>query len=340
MPENVLNNGIELILALQALGDWLIPLMSFFTSLGNEDFYFLVFPALFWCIDVKLGLRVGVFLILSTSLNSTFKLFWQEPRPFWTDARIRLLGAPETSFGLPSGHSQNAVAVWGGIATSVRRWWMWLAAVIVIFGIGFSRMYLGVHFPTDVYVGWAIGIALLVGVGLLEKPFLRWFEPLKMQAKIAAAAGFSLAMVLLAVIAGQVSADFSMPAQWANNYKVIAGAVDPDAVTNFHPLSLEGPISVAGTFLGLIVGLLVFNQQGWMDASGPWYKRALRYLVGLVGVLVFWRGLGLVLTPLAEQDTALAYLLRYIRYALVGGWIGWGAPLAFLRLGLARRKAK
>ena len=59
-----------------------------------------------------------------------------------------------------------------------------------------------------------------------------------------------------------------------------------------------------------------------------------RYILGLVGLLILWYGLGLVFP---REATFIAYLLRYLRYTLVGAWITAGAPYLFLRLHLAEK---
>jgi membrane-associated phospholipid phosphatase len=114
--------------------------MGFFTFLGQEDFFFLVMPALLWCVDSQLGLRVGVYLALSAGMNSLFKFAFHAPRPYWVDGGVRLLGGAESSFGMPSGHAQNAVVVWGMLAAHLRRKWGWVVAGLLIFFIGVSRI--------------------------------------------------------------------------------------------------------------------------------------------------------------------------------------------------------
>jgi hypothetical protein len=57
-----------------------------------------------------------------------------------------------------------------------------------------------------------------------------------------------------------------------------------------------------------------------------------RYLLGVVGVVIFWYVLGRLLP---RGETLLAYSLRYLRYALVGLWVSGLAPALFIRLGLA-----
>jgi hypothetical protein len=60
-------------------------------------------------------------------------------------------------------------------------------------------------------------------------------------------------------------------------------------------------------------------------------KRALRYVVGVIGVLVFWYGLGAVLP---RGESLIPFMLRFVRYALVGAWISAGAPRLFEKLQL------
>jgi hypothetical protein len=72
--------------------------------------------------------------------------------------------------------------------------------------------------------------------------------------------------------------------------------------------------------------------MGGFQASGPVEKRALRYIVGLVGIIIFWYGLGEIFP---RDETFLSYVLRFIRYALVGLWVSGGAPWLFLRFNLA-----
>jgi len=82
----------------------------------------------------------------------------------------------------------------------------------------------------------------------------------------------------------------------------------------------------AGTFFGMAVGLAWSNSRGGFQASGPVWMRALRYVIGLVGVLVLWMGLGAVFP---RGDGLLVYSLRFLRYTLVGWWVTGGGPWVF-----------
>ena len=154
--QTILDFGIRLIVALQGLGDWQTLPMKFFSFLGTEEFFMLILPILYWCVDSLLGIRVAIILMLSGGINGAIKLALHGPRPYWFSTSVKGLAA-ETSFGVPSNHAQSATVIWGILAAALRKWWAWLVAVLLIFLVGLSRLYLGVHFPQDVLLGWLIG---------------------------------------------------------------------------------------------------------------------------------------------------------------------------------------
>src|SRR6185503_14755101 len=119
-------DGIPWIIAIQSLGGWLEMPMRFFTFLGYENFFFIVLPLLYWSVDARLGLRVGLILVSSNFLNSIFKLVFASSRPYWISDQVTPYSS-ETSFGTPSNHAQNAVALWGVMAYGVRKPWAWIA---------------------------------------------------------------------------------------------------------------------------------------------------------------------------------------------------------------------
>ena len=61
--ENIFSFGLQIISWLQGLGAWLTPILQLFTFLGSTQFYLIVAPALLWCFDATLGLRMGLYLI-------------------------------------------------------------------------------------------------------------------------------------------------------------------------------------------------------------------------------------------------------------------------------------
>ena len=108
------------------------------------------------------GLFAGIALGGSALLNLAAKHYFGRMRPdFWLSL------APETSFSFPSGHAMGAMtlaAVLALLAWHTRwRWPVLLAALAFALMVGASRVYLGVHFPSDILAGWAAALAWTVG---------------------------------------------------------------------------------------------------------------------------------------------------------------------------------
>ena len=157
---NGLTWEINLILKLQEAGEWFEPVMAFFTWLGYPQAYMLIVAVIYWSVDRKLGLRMAVFLPLTASVNSLLKQGFHAPRPYWTDTRIQAIHA-DSGFGMPSGHAQSST-LWLLAASYLKNTWFWGIAILVCFMVGFSRAYLGVHFPVQIITGWLLGIVLII----------------------------------------------------------------------------------------------------------------------------------------------------------------------------------
>lgn len=323
--ESIWDAQLPLIQSLQH-AEWLISLMRVVTLLGEETFFLLAVPLLYWCVHAQLGVRVGLILLFSTSVNSAFKLALAMPRPYWYSPQIQPL-VVETSFGLPSAHAQNAVTVWGVVGAYARRGWAWAVVVALMLVIGLSRVSLGVHFITDVLAGWVIGALVLWVFLAWFAPVAAWIERQTLQQRIGLTLLSSLLLLAPSVLIWATSTG-QVPADWMQN----ATRAFPDAEP-LQPHTLDTPISSAGTWLGFGVGAACFAATSQLSVAGPVWQRVARYLVGMVVVVALWAGLG-VLFP--RDATFLAYALRFLRYAIIGAWIGGGAPAVFQRIGLAR----
>jgi membrane-associated phospholipid phosphatase len=319
--QTILDFGIRFIVALQGWGTWLTLPMNFFSFLGTEDFFMLLLPILYWCVDSMIGIRLAIIIMLSTSLNGALKLAFHGPRPYWYSPSVHGL-AEETSFGVPSNHAQNAVVIWGILAACLKKAWGWLVAILLIILIGFSRLYLGVHFPQDVMLGWLIGGLILWLTLRFWGPVTAWVKKQSTGWQILAAFLVSLAVFLLPLI----------PVIWL---KVTNWQPPQDwAVYAMQAFSLEGAATSAGIVFGLLVGLVWLARQGGFQTKGLWWKLFLRYLLGIAGVLIIRYGLKFIFP---EGETVLAYILRYLRYTLIGFWVAGVAPWIFIRLKLAEK---
>src|SRR5512140_3411576 len=81
--EAIWNSGTSWVIYLQNLGSWLKTPMEAFSFLGTENFFLVLLPALYWCVETGIGLRIGIILLLSTSVNDGLKMAFRGPRPYW-----------------------------------------------------------------------------------------------------------------------------------------------------------------------------------------------------------------------------------------------------------------
>jgi membrane-associated phospholipid phosphatase len=318
--------GLPVVLASQQIGDQWLPLMNGASSIGYEAFYLLLMPALFWCWDAGLGVRIGFILLTSALLNASLKLVFALPRPTWVSAAVEGL-AHETTFGLPSGHAQNAVAVWGRLALGLERRWALPAAAGLTGLISFSRLYLGVHFPLDVVAGWVVGALVLASFIWLEAPVWRWLQGRTLAGRLLIVVAASWLFLLLGLRAWSLAAAQPLPELWLTNAAAELGAAWED------PRQLAGLFSVSGLLLGFGLGGVLLAQRGGLPANPAWGNRAGRYAIGAAGVALLYLGLDLI----SLDDASLFGLgYRYLRYASIGSWISFGAPWVFGRIGLLR----
>ena len=321
--DSLIQNGVNWIVTIQSLGGWLEAPMKFFSFLGSENFLFLVLPLIYWSIDSRLGLQIAMILAASNNLKPILKMLFADPRPYWVSAQVNAFVA-EGSFGIPSGHAQDAVVLWGIMASGVRKRWAWIAAFALAFLIGFSRLYLGAHFVHDVLAGWLVGAVLLWAFMRFWDSAAAWLKTQSLGNQVMIAFFVSIILVAIGALVVARLDGYTFPEEWRDN-ALRAGPLP-------EPVSMEGILTSAGSLFGLAAGAAWIASRGGYQASGPTGKRALRYVIGLIGIVILWRGLGLVFPG---DENLISYILRYFRYSLVGFWIIAGAPWLFFHFKLA-----
>ncbi len=122
--------------------------------LGNVPLYFIYVVIGFFLLDRREAFSFIGIIVSSGIINEGIKIIFDIPRPPSELYLISVVGA-----GFPSGHAQMAVVVWGWLGYKFNKL---KPAIIIIFLIGLSRMYLGVHYPYQVISGWVIGLVILV----------------------------------------------------------------------------------------------------------------------------------------------------------------------------------
>jgi membrane-associated phospholipid phosphatase len=301
--EGIYQWGIDVIQRIhQFESPTLTVMMRGLTVLGSVYTYLGLIPLIYWCIDEKKGFRLGFLLIFSTWVNIFLKVFFKQPRPFELDPRVGR--AYEETYGFPSGHAQTSLVVWMIFASWGKRNILYLGGLVISLLIGFSRLYLGVHFPTDLFGGWFLAFILL-GVyfflgGYIESLLLR--------------GGLRLQMILASGLALLI-----------NVLSSGTGAIHT---------TLSGTLFGMGIGYSLMVRYILFSAK--ISFPGKKGKHilflALRFLLGVIGLALLFLGL----TLLIPGETSVHFrLANFCRFAILGIWIYAGAPWVFLRLGLA-----
>ncbi len=264
--------GLDLIRAIQLIdGPVLNAIFKFITLIGDEEFFFILFPLLFWCVNFSLGVRLITALLISAHVNFWLKDLIAHPRPFQLDPTVKLHDA--LGYGFPSAHAQLAVVVWGIIAAWLHKTWPWIIAVLLMVLIGFSRIYLGVHFPTDVLGGWIIGAIFLTVYLTLGTRAETWLKQASLPVQLALAVAVPMVLLLS------------------------------------HPTNnTANPMAV---LMGGSVGIVLGRRTIYFKATGPLWQRGARFLVGGIALFVLYFGLRLVFPVEGESFYFTMRVVRY-----------------------------
>lgn len=147
------------------ISDFATPIAKFITNFGGAIFLIIATIILFILIkNKKIGFSIISNLVIVTILNQLLKNILQRPRP--NEFRI----IEETGYSFPSGHSMVSMAFYGYLIYLIYRyvknkyvkWVLIVLLSILICTIGISRIYLGVHYTSDVLGGFLISISYLV----------------------------------------------------------------------------------------------------------------------------------------------------------------------------------
>lgn len=168
---------------MKGIQEWLgtagASVLSFFSMFGEELVLILILGFIYWCYDKNLGKKVGLGVLLGLVWGPMIKNVVLRRRPYFDHEEIRLFRAVEPGadiydisaqgYSFPSGHSANAVSMYGGLAAYGKKKWLTILAVLLPLLVGISRVAVGAHYPTDVLAGWALGGIAILLVSLLEK---------------------------------------------------------------------------------------------------------------------------------------------------------------------------
>lgn len=165
------------------ISDFVTPIAKFITNFGGAIFLSIATIALLLLIkNKKIGLSIFSNIVIITILNQLLKRILRRPRP--TEFRI----VEETGYSFPSGHSMVSMAFYGYLIYLIYRyiknkyikWSLIVLLSILICLIGISRIYLGVHYTSDVLGGFLLSISyLVVYISLIKKYYQKNNRTLK-----------------------------------------------------------------------------------------------------------------------------------------------------------------
>lgn len=278
--------------------------MSAVTQLGGEVVFIVAAVVVFWCVSKWEGYYLMTIAFCGTVLNQFLKLICRVPRPWVRDPNFTIVEsarAEATGYSFPSGHTQNAIGLFGGMARWGGRRWVRLGLTALALAIAFSRMYLGVHTPADVGVSLVLAAALVLGLYPLmrraqEKP--RYM-------------GYVLAAML--VVSGA--------------FVVFVEAYGFSADTDAE--NLASGIGNAWKMLGAVAGMtlawLLDRRYIHFETQAVWWVQVIKVVVGMALLLAIKSGLKAPLLALLGHE-GLAGGVRYFLLVLVAGAV-W--PLVF-----------
>jgi membrane-associated phospholipid phosphatase len=268
VPREILDAGIEIVRYLsQFRGPWLNALFLAFSGIGSTVGYLVLFCILWWGVSWKLGAKLYAALVLSVYLNAVIKDWVAQPRPFHY-ADVESVTRPE-EYGFPSGHAQHAALIWPLLAVHFRKRWFTVLAIAMVFLIGFSRVQLGVHFPTDVLGGWILG-------GILAAAYARWADTF-----------------------------FERADRLNFGKKLTLGLGVPMVLTALH--GTRNTAMVLGALAGALSGLVLARRQRLYPDEERAPRRRERLLLGLVGLPALYLAL-LALSPEESSRFYYLYL--------------------------------
>ena len=165
------------------LGSVGIALASFFSLFGEEMMSVVVMGFCYWSFNKELGKFIGRNACVAMVANPMIKNVFLRLRPYMVcpevqclkpvDGSADLMDVAAQGYSFPSGHSSGSVANYTSVAAFLKKKWAWAIGILIPLFVGISRFCVGVHFPTDVLFGWALGLFVILVVPYFQKKFER-----------------------------------------------------------------------------------------------------------------------------------------------------------------------
>lgn len=285
--------GLEIIRILQGLSQVLDAFFKLVTFLGDSLFYILIISIIYLTIQKKVAIYLAYSLIFSGWINGLLKGIIGLTRPYLAHpTEIREIIAA-SGYSFPSGHAQATGSFWGFLLIYYKEAKNFRLLVPV--GLGFlllvplSRVYLGVHYPSDVIIGLFLGLGIALIFATYYANIERWIMKQSTGRLITISVVTSLSLLVVTLGA-----------------TIIAG----------NDIIIQPNAELPGALLGLSLGLILDNKKIQFNVIPvkKWmYVTRIIIGIGLVGL--FYLGVGTIFTSF--KDTELEFIREFVRLASV-----------------------
>jgi len=269
------------------------------TRLGEQTILIVVFCVIFWCINKRMGYVMGVAFFLSSLVVQGMKICFRVDRPWVADPTFEPVHSAvrqATGYAFPSGHTQNAAALLGSLAAQLRSVPVKVVLVVLAVLVAFSRMYLGVHFLSDVIVSLLITFLLV------------WFAVKFVATDELVNKKRELYLALLIVLCAIVVIVIAMVLYFS-------GTVEPR--------QLSDSTRAAGAAIGFAIGMYVERIYiRFSVKTKNIFLQIGKFVLGVAGTIAIQEGVRLIGTGLAMDA---------VRYFLMVTWITLFFPLIIKR---------
>lgn len=294
---------------------FLDQIFKYITMFGEEMVIILILGFVYWSIKKETGKRLAVIIFISLGINSIMKVFIGRLRPFQADSSIVNL-RPETSqsYSMPSGHTQSSSTLFFGLANIFKKRYLWGAAIIITILVGLSRMYIGVHYFTDVIVGGILGLLMVI---FLDK----WLQKIKNTSRIYLSLiiiSLLVFIIMLILQLTKVESGFSLYSE------------------------LESISKMLGTLFGFGIGVIFEEKYVRFKNHNHFSKNLIRFVIGIALIMLIRIGLKsafhLLVNPeelnISMLASVVAIIFDFIRYAFMV-FIGLGVyPILIKKLNI------
>lgn len=292
---------------------WLDALMLGISWTGGQTFLVGILCIVALGVDIKRGFLLVQFFLITIIATDILKSVFALPRPFFVDANLNDYGAlkdgvvaltnasalsflslmPEqaitayrnlnwgvSEFGLPSGHTTGAVALWAGLAVVFRKNALVIIAFIMIPLMMLSRLYLGRHFLADVLAGLGLAVCVLIIFSALyyRVQWQRLFLPIT----------------------------YSFSNKQSTIGLFLAGFVIPVALI----ISGEGHIGRMASFIAVNLALIILVATEISLDEGKFWQRGLRVVLGFT--LFFALNSAVKFIPLPHSEMAYQMIKGFV----------------------------